>query len=154
MGNRLAVAVALTAAVSLGMLAARAAADEVAGTALAQAYQQDECGKTGWGVAECPDFGNQPKKRSAKPQAVPEGPVRMEYQSPQEECGKTGWGIAECQNFGKRPPAKPGAGAAQPPETANEGAPAIEYKEPVDECMKTGWGTTLCPSYGRRRTAQ
>jgi len=89
---------------------------------------QMECGKTGYGVALCPDYGKPSARR----------PVAPAQPKPLDDCLKTGWGTPMCPNFGKK----------APEESAE--MPAPRYQEPLDDCMKTGWGTPMCPNYGRK----
>jgi len=103
-------------------------------------YQMWECEKTGWGVAECPDFGKKPSAESA-PSRYGEKPA-MSYQPPLDDCMKTGWGTTECPNYGKKPAVE------------SSGAPSLgtvtPYPRQLDDCMKTGWGIAECPNFGKK----
>ncbi len=112
------------------------------GVGMAGGYSDQlwECGKTGWGITECPDYGKKPPGETAEPRYGQ--PPAMSYQPPLDDCMKTGWGITGCPNFGKKP------------EMESSGAPSLgtvtPYPRQLDDCMKTGWGITECPNYGKK----
>jgi hypothetical protein len=97
----------------------------------------DECGKTGYGVTACPDFG----ARKERPRPAPQ--LEMRYELPQDECVKAGYGAVMCPNYGKEE-------AARPDKPANQKVKGI-YEPPKDECGKSGWGITACPGFGSRK---
>jgi hypothetical protein len=99
-------------------------------------YQQEQCGKSGYGVALCPSTAPRhvaPSGREAAPNA--------RYQQPTDDCTKTGWGITECPNYGKKESEEAAKAATE------SAAPNAGYRKPVDDCVKTGWGITECPNY-------
>ena len=112
----------------------------------AAADDYSDCGKSGYGVAGCPSFGNEPARRQTHAPAI-------QYEEPADDCTKTGWGTPLCPGYGKKPPAKTTSEKPEESSKTPSQEPAVKYQSPQDECGKTGWGVTECPNYGRKPTS-